>query len=394
MTFFVVTWDNRDVSFIWSADLHELKKKLYYKNPKGSYVIQIYKGPIFFTFKTLLFFQQLKSADDIFIEGEEKIFQKEKKSETPIFSKYYKSKEFSDINLKVKNEIIPSHKIILNNYEFFSSKIKDKNEIEIENIGMTIFEIIFYFVYFEDLENYKLKLGEDENLQIWFNTFQKSKELKISNKLCELCEIEMIKLYENSEMSLVFEYNASPDVLNSNSEEELMMEIHKFGERKKKFAKSIPNRLKKLIPILNQAHKIQATKFVSFVLNELKHHAKVPLKGLDDDLKDLINKLKDNVVWNPKSISVLKESYPSIFVLNQEMKIPESIEMWKRISKNAFPIFTNTIEQKNLKLKKIDLMIRKSILEDDSDFKHEKLEVDIPPFSIHLENSKENKFLY
>ena len=395
--FYIIRWNNRDISFIQSSDLHELKKNLFLKNPNGSYTIQIYKGPIFFTFKTLEFFEHFKNSDELFIEGEEKIYHEEKKKiENSIFSKFYKSNEFSDIKIKIKNEIFPSHKMVLNRFEFFSKKL-NQEIIEIESIGLILFEIIFYFLYFENLENYKLKEGEEENIQIWFQIFQKSKEQKISKKLCELCEIEMIKIYENSsEMSLILEYKPNKDILNSNSEEDLLIEISKFEEKKKKFSKSIPMRIKKLVPLLNQAYKIDAFKFINFVLNELKQHQKISISGLglNENLIKQINKLKEEIVWNSNSISILKKQYPKCFILNNEMEIPESFEMWKRISKISFPIFTNTIEQKNLKLKKIDLMIRKSISEDESDFKHEKFEVDIPPFDFHLTNKNENKFLY
>eukprot|EP01080_Neovahlkampfia_damariscottae_P000256 gene256-6671_t len=395
--FYIVRWDNRDISFIQTSDIHNLKKHLYEKNPNGSYTLQLYKGPIFFTFKTLEFFQHFKNSDEIFIEGEEKLFHQEKKKvENSVFSKFYKSKEFSDIKIKIKNEIIPSHRMVLNKFEYFQKKL-NQEIIEMDSIGMIIFEIIYYFLYFENLENFKLKEEKEENIQIWLQTFQKSKELKISKKLCELCEIEMIKVYENTDLSLVLEYKPNSEILNSNSEEDLLRELNIFEEKKKKFSKSIQTRFKKLVPILNQAYKIDAWKFINFVLNEMKSHQKVSVTGLGlhESLVKQMNKLKEEIIWNIDAISTLKNDYPHCFILNQEMEIPESYDMWRRIAKITFPIFANTIEQKSLKIKKIDLMIRKSILEDESDFKHEKIEVDVPPFNFHLEhNSEENKFLF
>ena len=170
----------------------------------------------------------------------------------------------------------------------------------------------------------------------------------------------MIKCYENSDFNLSEKPKFLTDENNPYVE---IIQTFIYENQKKDYSE----KLKKIIPLINQAFYLKAMKFIDFLLNEIAQKTKLQsseLIDLNSDLKVKYEtcKVSEVISFNTDVIEDLKEQFPFHFELSNDLSSPDSQEMWKSIFRLSNPKLSKVM---NGKKKNSDQTIKKVILEEE-----------------------------
>eukprot|EP01080_Neovahlkampfia_damariscottae_P009752 gene9752-2079_t len=346
---FLVKWPNRNISLVKAADRQEVVSKLDEFSNSQLFQISVYHGPVELDFRCHETHGYFKSSENIHIRKNEIL-----KTEKSPFSQYFNSKEFSDFEVICGSKIIPCHKIVLSNCLFFKEKL-ETSSLKTNETSYEILLTILYFIYNGELKSF----AEKNTFEFWFDVFKISSSFQLL-KLNDLCQKELIKCYEKSEMNLSQKLNILTDENNPYLE---IMESYVKERMKKDFTE----KLGKIIPLINQAYALKMMKFIDFLLNEVAQKTKFQsseLVDLNPDLKVKYEtcKVSEAVSFNTDVIELLKEQFPFHFELTHDLSTQDSQEMWKSIYRLASPKLAKVM---NGKKKNSEQTIKKVILEEE-----------------------------
>jgi hypothetical protein len=243
----------------------------------------------------------------------------------------------------------PFFKEKLENSEFFFT-IKTNEEYSYEVI-MTVLS----FIYNDEVKSFAKK----SDFGFWFDVFKMSASFQLV-KLNDLCQKELIKLYEKCDINL----NDKPGVMLDENNPHIEFVETLIQNRKES---DVSEKVKKLIVLINQAYLLKTMKFLDFLLTEVAQKTKYQsseLIDLNPDLKVRFDscRISEAISYNTDVIDSLKDTFPFQFELTDTMTTSDSLEMWKSISKLAFPKLTKVM---NGKKKNSDQTIKKVLLEEE-----------------------------